>query len=42
LKYKNGNEDPSELIEKYIRFAQEVGKPEQPPDSSSIVAMISP
>jgi uncharacterized protein YtpQ (UPF0354 family) len=40
LKYKNGNEDRAGLIEKYIRFAQDVGKREQPPDRGSIVAMI--
>ena len=40
LKYKNGNEDRADLIERYIRFAQDAGKPEQPPDRRSIIAMI--
>lgn len=40
LKYTAETEDRAELIEKYIRLAQDLGKPETTPERQNIVPMI--
>jgi uncharacterized protein YtpQ (UPF0354 family) len=40
LKYKEGNEDRQELIEKYARLAEELGKLRALPERQNVVAMI--
>jgi len=40
LKYQQGEEDRSELIEKYIRLAQDLGKESPGADKQNVIAMI--